>query len=141
MTSCAPSLPRRWVVSRVRDGHDAGSAVVEFVLVSVLVVVLLLAVVQLAMALHIRNTLVSAAGEGARFAAAADRYPEDGAEHTRVLIRESLPDTYAEQVSSSYVVVGGIRTVEVEVRADLPVFGWLGPSGALRVTGHAMEES
>jgi Flp pilus assembly protein TadG len=128
-------------VSRVRDGQDAGSAVVEFVLVSILVVVLLLAVVQLGMALHIRNTLVSAAGEGARFAAAADRYPQDGAEHTRVLIRQSLPDSYADQVSARYAVVGGVPTVEVEVQADLPVFGWLGPSGVLRVTGHAMEES
>jgi Flp pilus assembly protein TadG len=128
-------------VSPVRDGQDAGSAVVEFVLVSVLVVVLLLAVLQLGMALHIRNTLVSAAGEGARFAAAADRYPEDGAEHTRALIRQTLPDSYADQVTSSYAVVGGVPTVEVEVRADLPVFGWLGPSGALRVAGHAMEES
>ena len=128
-------------MSRVRDGQDAGSAVVEFVLVSILVVVLLLAVVQLGMALHIRNTLVSAAGEGARFAAAADRYPEDGAEHTRVLIRQSLPDSYADQVSARYAVVGGVPTVEVEVQADLPVFGWLGPSGVLRVTGHAMEES
>ncbi|MCZ3385570.1 MAG: pilus assembly protein [Actinomycetia bacterium] len=123
------------------EGREAGSAVVEFVLVSVLVVALLLAVVQLGMALHIRNTLISAAGEGARFAAAADREPEAGAEHTRVLIRGSLPDSYAEQVSSSYALVGGVRTVEVEVRADLPVFGWLGPSGSLRVTGHAMEES
>ena len=128
-------------MSQVRESQDAGSAVVEFVLVSVLVVALLLAVVQLGMALHIRNTLISAAGEGARFAAAADRYPEDGAEHTRALIRQSLPDSYADQVSSGYEVVGGVRTVEVEVRADLPVFGWLGPSGVLRVTGHAMEES
>lgn len=141
MTSSVPSSPRLWVVSRVRDGHDAGSAVVEFVLVSVLAVALFLAVVQLGMSLHIRNTLVSAAGEGARFAAAADRYPEDGAEHTRGLIRQTLPDSYADQVSSRYVVVGGVRTVEVEVRADLPVLGWLGPAGGLRVAGHAMEES
>lgn len=128
-------------MSPARDGGEGGSAVVEFVLVSVLVVVLLLAVVQLGMALHIRNTLVSAAGEGARFAAAADRSPEDGAEHTRTLIRQSLPDAYADSVTAHYATVGGVQTIEVEVRADLPVFGWLGPSGALAVTGHAMEES
>lgn len=128
-------------MSRVRDGTDSGSAVVEFVLVSVLVVVLLLAVVQLGLALYIRNTLVSAAGEGARFAAAADRSPEDGAQHTRALISQTLPDSYADEVSSGYAMVEGVRTVEVEVRASLPVFGWLGPSGSLRVTGHAMEES
>jgi len=128
-------------VSRVRDGGDSGSAVVEFVLVSVLVVVLALAVIQLGLALFIRNSLVSAAGEGARFAAAADRSPEDGAQHTRALISQTLPDSYDDQVFAGYTMVDGVQAVEVEVRASLPVFGWLGPSGALRVTGHAMEES
>lgn len=141
MTSFARSSPPLWVVLPAPEDQDEGSAVVEFVLVSVLVIVLFLAALQLGMALHIRNTLISAAGEGARFAAAADRLPEDGAEHTRALIRQSLPDSYADQVASGYTIVGGVRTIEVEVEADLPVFGWLGPSGILRVTGHAMEES
>lgn len=141
MTSSARSSPRHSVVSPVPESHDSGSAAVEFVLVSVLVVALMAAVIQLAVALHIRNTLVSAAGEGARFAAAADREPSDGALHTQRLIRESLPDSLAEDVSAGYVTVGGVPTVAVEVRADLPLLGWLGPSGSLRVVGHAMEES
>jgi Flp pilus assembly protein TadG len=114
---------------------------VEFVLVSVLVIVLMLAVIQVAIALHIRNTLISAAGEGARFAAAADREPSAGVEHTRELIRASLPESFANDVSGRYVDVQGVPTVEVQVRAELPVFGWLGPSEALVVSGHAMEES
>jgi Flp pilus assembly protein TadG len=121
--------------------RDEGTAVVEFVLVSILVVVLLLAVVQVGMALHIRNTLISAASEGARFAAAADQSPESGAEHTRELIRQSLPDSYAERVTSGYQVVSGVDTIVVTIEADLPVFGWLGPANALQVEGHAMEES
>lgn len=114
---------------------------VEFVLVSILVVVLVLAVVQVAVALHIRNTLISAAGEGARFAAAANQSPEDGAEHTRELIRESLPDTFANDVQASYESVAGVPTIAVTVRADLPVFGWIGPADTLTVAGHAMDES
>jgi Flp pilus assembly protein TadG len=124
-----------------RDVRDEGTAVVEFVLVSMLVVVLLLAVVQVGMALHIRNTLISAASEGARFAAAADQSPESGAEHTRELIRQSLPDSYAERVRSGYQVVSGVDTIVVTIEADLPVFGWLGPANTLQVEGHAMEES
>jgi Flp pilus assembly protein TadG len=120
---------------------DAGSAVVEFVLVSILVVVLVLAVLQVAVALHIRNTLISASSEGARFAAASDREPEDGAQHTRELIVTSLPDEFASDVSGRYVDVQGVSTIEVEIRADLPVFGWFGPSDSLTVRGHAMEES
>lgn len=127
-------------MSAVPDG-DHGSAVVEFVLVAVLVVALMLGVLQLAVALHIRNTLVSAAGEGARFAAAADREPADGARHTQQLILQSLPDSYASDISAGYESVEGVPTVVIEVRAELPVLGWLGPSGGLRVVGHAMEES
>jgi hypothetical protein len=111
------------------------------VLVSVLVVVLVLALAQVAFALHIRNTLVSAAGEGARFAAAANQTPEGGAEHTRALIRESLPDQYADQVTAGYESVAGVQTIVVTVRANLPLFGWIGPSDVLVASGHAMEES
>lgn len=65
-----------------RDSHrdpgmtprDEGSAVVDVVLVSVLVVVLFLVVAQVGLALHVRNVLVAAA-EGARYAANADRRP------------------------------------------------------------------
>lgn len=120
---------------------DRGSAVVEFVLVSVLVVALVLAVLQLALALHIRNTLVAAAGEGARMAAATNRDPEDGAAYTRRLIAQTLPSTYADDVSAGYEYVDGLPTVVVEVRARLPVVGWLGPTGTLVVRGHALEES
>jgi Flp pilus assembly protein TadG len=115
--------------------------VVEFVLVAVLVVALVVALLQVAFALYIRNTLISAAGEGARFAAAANQTPEGGAQHTRTLIRESLPDEYASDVTAGYRTGEGVPTIEVTVRAQLPVFGWLGPSDVLSVSGHAMEES
>jgi Flp pilus assembly protein TadG len=115
--------------------------VVEFVLVAVLVVMLVLALLQVAFALYVRNTLISAAGEGARFAAAANQTPEGGAQHTRVLITESLPDEYAADVQAGYQTVAGVPTIVVTVRANLPVFGWLGPGDVLSVSGHAMEES
>ena len=44
---------------------DAGSAVVEFVLVTVLLLGLFLSVVQLGFALYVRNTLVASAADGA----------------------------------------------------------------------------
>jgi len=120
---------------------DEGSALVEFVLVSVLVVALMLALVQLGIALHIRNTLVAAAAEGARYAAAQNREPGDGAAYTTDLIEETLPGSFAHGVTAGYENVAGVPTVVVEVRAQLPVIGWLGPSNTLVVRGHAMEES
>ena len=55
----------------------------EFVLVGVLLTALLLAVVQLALALHVRNTVLDAAAEGARYAALAGSSAEAGVQRTR----------------------------------------------------------
>ena len=110
-------------------------------LVSALLVTLFLAIGQLALALHVRNTLVAAASEGARYGADADRTPEDGAERTRELIRQSLSGAFDDDVSATYAEVDGVPVVTVEVRARLPLVGWLGPARAMVVRGHAYEES
>jgi Flp pilus assembly protein TadG len=121
--------------------RDRGSAVVDFVLVSALLVTLFLAIGQLALALHVRNTLIAAASEGARFGADADRSPADGADRTRELIRQSLSGAFAEDVSAGYDQIDGVPVVTVEVKARLPLLGWLGPSRVLVVRGHAYEEA
>jgi Flp pilus assembly protein TadG len=120
---------------------DDGSAVVEFTLVAILLTVLFLGVLQLGLALHVRNTLTASAAEGARYAANADREPQDGVAVTRQLIRESLADSFARDVTSGSEIVGGVPTVFVEVRAQLPLVGLLGPSRGIVVRGHAVEES
>jgi Flp pilus assembly protein TadG len=120
---------------------DRGSAIVEFTLVGVLLTVLFLALLQLGLALHVRNTLVASAAEGARYAANADRDPVQGAAVTRRLIRESLADSFADGVTSGFETVDGMQTVYVQVDATLPVLGLLGPPRAIRVRGHALEEA
>ena len=37
--------------------------------------------------------------------------------------------------------IGGTPVVQAEVTAPLPVLGLFGPAGALRVTGHAVDEA
>ena len=124
-----------------RERRDCrGSAVVEFALVSSLLVVLFGSLVQIGIALHVRNTLVAAAAEGARYAAAADRSPADGVSRTKEVIESSLPAAYASDVTAGYQSVAGLDTVVVEVRAPLPVAGLLGPVGDLVVRGHALAE-
>lgn len=120
---------------------DRGSAVVEFTLVGVLLTVLFLALLQLGLALHVRNTLVASAAEGARYGANADRDPAQGAAVTRRLIRDSLADSFADGVTSGFETVDGLQTVYVQVEATLPVLGLLGPPRAIRVRGHALEEA
>jgi Flp pilus assembly protein TadG len=114
--------------------------VVEFTLVMVVLVVLFLAILQLALALYVRNTLVAAAAEGARYAANADRSAADGAARTRDVAAAALGDGFADDVRVGETVVDGVPTVVVEVRATLPLVGLVGPSRALVVRGHAIDE-
>ena len=120
---------------------DSGSAVVEFTLVGILLTFLFLAVLQLGLALHVRNTLAAAAAEGARYGANADRDPAQGAAVTRQLIRDSLADSFADRVTAGVETVDGFQTVYVEVDATLPLVGLLGPPRAIQVRGHALEEA
>lgn len=106
----------------------------------VLLTALFLALLQLGLALHVRNTLQASAAEGARYAANADRDPAQGAEVTRRLIRDSLADSFAEGVTAGVERVDGLDTVYVQVEAALPVVGLLGPTRALTVRGHALDE-
>ena len=117
-----------------------GSAIVDFALVGGLVTVLFAAVLQLTIVLHVRNTLVDSASEGARYGALVGHVPADGAARSRDLLTQSLSAPYAGEVSASWVIVDGLDVVEVEVVAPLPLVGLVGPAGTMTVRGHALVE-
>jgi Flp pilus assembly protein TadG len=121
--------------------RDRGSAVAEFTLVSVLLTGLFLAVLQIGLVIHVRNTLVSCAAEGARYAANADRGLTDGTARADALIGQSLSERFTGGVSARYVSDGGVQLVEVQVTTTLPLFGFLGPDRGLTVQGHAVDEA
>ena len=126
-------------MNRWRD--ERGSAVAESLLVTVLLVVLVLAVLQLGLALLVRNTAVDAAAEGARHAALFGGTPAAGAERTRQLLATALGDGYADDVEAGVTDRLGHPAVVVTVRAPLPVIGLLGVPGSLEVSGHAALET
>ena len=132
----------------MRDGRvrralsdDRGSAPVEFVLVGVLLTFLTLAVLQLALALHIRNTVLDAAAEGARFGALADNEPRDAAPRTAELIATAIGPDYARDIVVREGSWMGAPAVIVTVRTTLPLVGFLGMDRALEVEGHAARET
>lgn len=131
----------RAAVGRARWGDERGSAPAEFVMVSALLVALLLAVLQLGLALHVRNTVTDAASEGARFAALADGSAAAGVERTRELIVTALGPAYADDVTAAEGEHLGVPSVEITVRAALPLFGLLGVDRGLEVRGHAALET
>jgi Flp pilus assembly protein TadG len=123
-----------------RRRPQRGAAVVDFVLVLVLLVPLFLGVLQVALVLFVRNTVASAASEGARYAATLDRDPSEGAARTRTQISGVLAGRYAEGVSAHEVIIDGAPAVEVTVHVVVPALGLGGPAVAFDVTGHAVEE-
>jgi hypothetical protein len=116
---------------------EGGAAVVDFVLIGALLTLLFLAIVQLTLVLHVRNTLIDAAASGARYGTLADRNDGDARDRTVQLITAALNSEFAGDVATSESTYQGIRTLEVTVRAPLPVIGFIGPRALLEVKGHA----
>ena len=126
------------------DG-ERGSAVVDFVMVSILIVMLLLAVLQVAVYVHVRNVVTASAQEGARYAANADVDSTVGAAQTvevvaratSVQTAEGLACTSGEEVDSS-----GLTLVVVRCRGSVPaLLASLGNLLPLEVTGRAVKEA
>ena len=118
---------------------------VEFTLVSVLLVALFLMILQVGLVLHTRNVLISAAQEGARFAANADRTPAEGASRTTAAISGSLGPDLAARMTVTVLplstTAAGAPVVGIAVRGPLPfVFAPVGQL-TIEVQGHALEES
>ena len=126
------------------DGGERGSAVVDFVLVSILILTLLLAVLQVAVYVHVRNVVTASAQAGARFAANADvdsavgaaRTLEVVARATTVRTAEGLACTSGEQVDGT-----GLTLVVVQCTGNVPsLLAALGNLLPLEATGRAVKE-
>lgn len=109
-------------------------------LISVILIPLVLGIMQVALVLHVRNTLTAAATEGARYAATIDRSPGAGVARTRSQIDGAISGRYAQHITARQTTVDGVPVVEVRVRATVPALGLLGPGVSLDVVGHGVEE-
>lgn len=124
--------------------RDGGSAVVEFVMVSILVVGLLLAVLQVAVYVHVRNVMAASAQEGARYGANADVPSAAGSDRTRQLVSGALSADTADSLdcaAGEQVGRGGAVLVVVTCSGTVPsLFAALGNLLPVEVTGRAVKE-
>ncbi len=120
---------------------DRGSSPVEFVLVGALLTLLTLAVLQLGLAVYVRNVVHDAAVEGAQRAALADESLAAGVARTQAIIARSIGAAYAGGVTARRTQVLGHDTVEVVVVTTLPLIGLLGAPRLLEVSAHAPVET
>ena len=119
---------------------ERGAAVVDFVLVLLVLLPLVLGILQLALVLHVRNTLASAAAEGARHAAVAGSSGAAGEAKVQELVDGALSQEFVRSVTVRPAAVGGVPGFEAVVEADVSVLGLGGPGVHVRVAGHAVAE-
>ncbi|MFC5296153.1 MAG: TadE family protein [Brachybacterium tyrofermentans] len=117
--------------------RDDGSAVAEFPMIAVLIIVIALAVVQAALILHTRNTLIDAAVQGAHHASLVGATPQEGAARAEQLIEGRFGGAFQAEATATK---GADGTIEVEVSATLPLVGLFGPAGGITVDGRALDE-
>lgn len=118
-------------------GPETGAAAVDFVLVMIPLLFVVLAILQIALVVFVRTTVVDALSEGARVGAAADRSPQEGAAYAQNLIGSALSPAYADTVS------GSREGADVVVRADIavPVLGLFELDAVtMALSGHAVAE-
>ncbi len=124
-------------------GED-GAAVVEFVMISALVMGLLLAVLQVAVYVHVRNVVAASAQEGARYAANADVDSSAGAARTLNIVHRSLGASTADGLacdSAEELDPSGLVLVVVQCAGAVPaLFGALGDLLPVHVTARAIKE-
>jgi Flp pilus assembly protein TadG len=122
---------------------DDGAAVVDFVLVSVLLVALFLLVLQVGLVLHVRAVLVASAAEGARYGANADRTADEGAARAKQVIADALGTRVADSMTCAPTdgeELDGQAVVDVRCSGPMPLVFL--PTGAFSLTvhGHAIKE-
>lgn len=110
-------------------------------MVSAMLLMLTLTVLQIGLALHVRSTLLDAAGEGARHAGLFGAGLESGEDRAAALIAASLGTGYAKDIDATTTEREGAPLVAVTVRAPLPLLGLIGLPETLEVTGHAPMET
>ena len=137
----------------MRAFNETGSAVVDFVLVSLILIPLFAALLQLGLALFVRNTLAACAQEGARYAADANivaqgeaTMTDTAAEHAATCVGSSLSTSFAQGITSTTPVITDsagqpVAVVEVQIASPFPLIGFFGAGPhVLHVKADAMQE-
>ncbi|MBV9594534.1 MAG: pilus assembly protein [Actinobacteria bacterium] len=102
---------------------DSGAAVVEFVMVSVLLIFLLFAVLQVALVFYARNVIAESASDAARYTSGSSLGPEQAGERAQAQLRSVLGDRLAGDIhcigSREIDVDSGLQTTVVRCQGRL----------------------
>ena len=124
-------------MSARRLGKEAGSAVVEFVLVSVPLLLLAMTVIAVGLSSFTIAVLRDSAVEGARYSALADQVSSSGCVRATQLAREAI-GKFATIDAKCALAANGFEVVQLN--AQLVLFGFLSESRKLTAVSRAPRE-
>jgi Flp pilus assembly protein TadG len=105
---------------------DSGAAVVDFVMMSVLLIFLLFGVLQVAVYFYARNVAAASAADAARYASTEGVEPSAGAARAADLLRQGLDDRDADSIHCTSVAgrdaASGLAVTTVHCRGRVRLF-------------------
>lgn len=119
---------------------ERGAAIPEFILVLLVLIPLVFAIAQVALVLHVRNTMVAAASDGARTAASLGGGPQDARQRAGEVIRTTLADRFADSVVARESNIDGVPVIQVRIVGTVPPLGLWGPGVDIDTVGHAVRQ-
>ncbi|WP_221585208.1 TadE/TadG family type IV pilus assembly protein [Microbacterium sp. G2-8] len=120
---------------------ERGSGPAEFILVSVLLTALTVAVLQLGFATYARNIVQDAAAEAAHHAALADVSDAEAEDRAREIVSRALGHDIIDDAAITRGSQEGVGIVTVSLGATLPIIGMLGVPSGTGVTARAPVET
>lgn len=106
-----------------RSKTDSGSAVLDFVLVSVPMLLITLGVITFCLATYSLGVIRDSAVEGARFAALADQSSDSGCDRAKALLAKALVASAPRIVTCNSLIASGVAYERVSISIGLPVLG------------------
>lgn len=130
-------------IRKLRWRSEDGSAVVGHVLVQSLVVLVVIVLLQVAYASHVRAVALDAAAQGARRVALVGGTEAEGVARVKELVSTSRFASFRTTATVEYLpgpLAQGrqYQIVQMRVTMPLPLLGILGPQEALSVTGRCL---
>ncbi len=107
-----------------------GSAVVDFILVSIPMLLIGISTIGITLTSYSRTVLIDAASEGARFGSLADQDLASGISKASQQIAASLGPNFPFSINGREYLVGSIKSIEISIETTIPGIGLL-PGGSV----------
>jgi Flp pilus assembly protein TadG len=132
-------------VARIRLRDEDGSSIAEFAMISVLLVFLLFAVLQVAAYFYVKSIVSAAASDGARYGANAGLDPAVGGDRANLLVSQALSTRMSQRLpcagDQTVDTASGMVAARVKCHGQIKsIFFPVGAFVTIDVTGRSLKE-